>query len=128
MPGHRVGRSQSHVSGGGREPESAKRTQDRVETLGHDGSVTSNRSTAHRNSIVPGMRLTLRVCADVLGVTTGFVRGEIKDGQLRAVVAIKRPGGRTLYRVDLEDFRDYCRKYCPRVLDLLPKRSPVAHA
>lgn len=59
--------------------------------------------------------LTTRQAADLLGVPTDFVRGEIKDGRLVAAVAITRPSGRVYRRIDRGDFVTYCRKWCPRV-------------
>jgi len=57
--------------------------------------------------------LSTRDCADVLGVDADFIRGEIHDERLRAVITIKRDGKRTVYRVSVEDFRAYCRRYAP---------------
>lgn len=50
--------------------------------------------------------LTTNDCADLLGVSTGFVRGEIRDGRLCAR-AISRPGKRMLYRIAAPDFKTY---------------------
>lgn len=58
--------------------------------------------------------LTVRQAADLLGVPTEFVRGEIVDGRLLASVEIKRPGGRTYRRIDRGEFVVYCRRWCPR--------------
>lgn len=59
--------------------------------------------------------LTLREAADIIGVDTEFVRGEIVDGRLLAAVEIRRPGGRTYRRIARADFLVYCRAWCPRV-------------
>lgn len=58
--------------------------------------------------------LTTRDCADLLGMSTGFIRGEIEDGRLPA--AVYEPddgGGRRVYRIDWTDFVAYCRRYWP---------------
>lgn len=58
--------------------------------------------------------LTTRQAADLIGVDTEFVRGEILDGRLHAAIEIRRPSGRTYRRIALRDFRSYCSKWCPR--------------
>lgn len=58
--------------------------------------------------------LTVRQAADILGVPTAFVRGEIVDGRLHAAVEIRRPGGRTYRRIARADLLAYCRKWYPR--------------
>ncbi len=69
--------------------------------------------------------LTTRECADVLGVSATFVREEIQDGRLDAQI-LDRPvlEGRTrskrIYRVEMAVFRDYCQRWCPRVVSKLP--------
>lgn len=70
-------------------------------------------------------RLTTRQCAEYLGVTTNFVRGEIREGRLIAVVNVKR-GARSLIRIALTDLRSYCEQHCPRVLTSLPHDVPRA--
>lgn len=60
--------------------------------------------------------LTTGQCAAILGVTSQFIRDEIKDGRLLAEVRILRPSGRTYYRIGLEDFRAYCRIWSPSAL------------
>lgn len=60
--------------------------------------------------------MTTRECADVLGVGTAFIRGEVDDGRLRAVVSIRRPSGRTHYRIAVSDFRAYCATWSPGAL------------
>jgi hypothetical protein len=42
--------------------------------------------------------LTTRDCANRLGVSTGFIVGEIRDGRLAATV-LQRDGYRTVYRI-----------------------------
>lgn len=61
--------------------------------------------------------LTTRACADYLGVSTGFIRGEIKDERLRAAIVIRRDSGRTVYRISQADFKDYCLQWCPSALE-----------
>jgi len=56
----------------------------------------------------------MREVADIIGVNTEFVRGEILDGRLRAAVEIRRPSGRTYRRVTRADFLTYCQQWCPR--------------
>jgi hypothetical protein len=46
----------------------------------------------------------------MIGVDTGFVRGEVRDGRLKAYT-IKRPGKRTIFRVRDTDFRIYLRAH-----------------
>lgn len=64
--------------------------------------------------------LTTRQCADILGVSTSYVREELKSGRLKGD-AIPRPlsEGRKwswrLYRIYPADFRAYCERYWPRV-------------
>jgi len=65
--------------------------------------------------------LTMRQAADVLGVDTDFLRGEVLDGRLRAAVEIRRPGGRTYRRIARGDFLAYCAKWCPRAACRLSK-------
>jgi len=55
----------------------------------------------------------MREAADIIGVDTEFVRGEILDGRLHAAVEIRRPSGRTYRRIARGDFLAYCRKWCP---------------
>lgn len=64
--------------------------------------------------------LTSGDVAQVLGVSTGFIRGEVKEGRLRAAVAIERPSARTLYRFDPIDVRAYCERYSKSALERLP--------
>ena len=54
--------------------------------------------------------LSTSQCADLLGVSAGFVRGEIRDGRLRASKLI-RPGKRTVYRVAAVEFATYLGKH-----------------
>jgi hypothetical protein len=65
--------------------------------------------------------LTMRQAADVLGVDTDFLRGEVLDGRLRAAVEIRRPSGRTYRRIARGDFLAYCVKWCPRTACRLAK-------
>lgn len=57
--------------------------------------------------------LTTRQCADRLGVSTDFIRGEIGDRRLKAHV-VAREKKRTIYRVTAEDFGAYLRRYYGR--------------
>ena len=50
--------------------------------------------------------LSTRQCAVQIGVSTSFIRGEIRDGRLRAQQLV-RDGKRPVYRVALSDFRVY---------------------
>lgn len=49
---------------------------------------------------------TTRDVADILGVSTQYVRLQVRDGRLHATVARKR-NHRTLYRFSLRDVRSY---------------------
>lgn len=55
-------------------------------------------------------RLTTRDCADRLGVSTGFIIGEIRDGRLAATLC-EREGKRTIYRIAPADFEAYQRRH-----------------
>lgn len=55
-------------------------------------------------------KLGTRDCADRLGVSSGFIIGEIRDGRLKAMV-IERKGFRTIYRVAEEDLQAYLREH-----------------
>lgn len=62
------------------------------------------------NEIKPGAWLTTRQCADRIGVSTDFIRGEIEDRRLKAHV-VARDKKRLVYRVSLEDFEAYLRRH-----------------
>lgn len=65
-------------------------------------------------------KLTTRDCADILGVSTGFIRGEIREQRLVAITTERRtPRGdvRCLYRIELGDFRRYCEQHWKGALD-----------
>lgn len=57
--------------------------------------------------------LTTRDCADLLGVSTAFIRGEIDDGRLVADVYDDDEKGRRIIRIDRTDFIAYCKRYWP---------------
>ncbi len=57
-----------------------------------------------------GPPLTTRDCADRLGVTPGFIVGEIRSGRLVGIV-LARIGRRCVYRVEQESFAAYVRRY-----------------
>lgn len=58
--------------------------------------------------------LTTRECADAIGMTTQFIRGEILDGRLTAR-ASKPPGRqRTTFRVHVDDFAVYRDRHWPK--------------
>lgn len=63
-----------------------------------------------------GSKLTTGECARVLGTTTAYVRGEIRDGRIPDAIQFKRPNGRTFYRVPLAAFRAYCEAFAPAAL------------
>jgi excisionase family DNA binding protein len=54
--------------------------------------------------------LTTRDIADRLGVSTGFIVGEIRDGRL-AALQLRRTGKRTVYRVSEADFDAYVARH-----------------
>lgn len=68
--------------------------------------------------------LTPRECADALGVTAHYIRGEIADGMLSAE-KIERPvregcqRSHPIIRIYHEDWQAYVRKYWPRFYDKL---------
>lgn len=66
-------------------------------------------------------KFTTRECAEVLGVTPAFIRGEILDGRLEAITIQRH--ATMIYRVTLSAFRTYCEKYAPRALAHLPHAS-----
>jgi hypothetical protein len=57
--------------------------------------------------------LSTRQCADFIGVTVHFVRGEIRDGRIRAR-KLERDGKRPIYRVSADDFNAYVSKHWSR--------------
>ena len=52
--------------------------------------------------------LSTRQAANIVGVDTAFIRGEVADGRLKGYT-IKRPNKRALYRVRRSDFELYLR-------------------
>lgn len=54
--------------------------------------------------------LTPAVCARRLGMTTGFIRGEIHDARLKARI-FQREGKRRVYRIQQADFDAYVERY-----------------
>jgi predicted DNA-binding transcriptional regulator AlpA len=56
--------------------------------------------------------LKTRECAVLLGVTTAYIVGEIKDGRLPARVRTT-PDGRIRYRVCVDDWRLYIARHWP---------------
>lgn len=63
--------------------------------------------------------LTTGQCATALGVSTDYVRGEIRDGRLIAEVVARepRPGRRRAYRairIHPGPWRAYLRRYWPQ--------------
>lgn len=58
--------------------------------------------------------LTTRDCADLLGMSTGFIRGEIEDGRLAAdIYEPDDASGRKVYRIEWAAFMRYCERYWP---------------
>jgi predicted DNA-binding transcriptional regulator AlpA len=51
-------------------------------------------------------------CAVLIGVSSDYIVGEIKDGRLPARVNLS-PKGRTRYRVWVEDWQAYVVRYWP---------------
>jgi hypothetical protein len=60
--------------------------------------------------------LRTRECAAVLRVSCGFIRGEIKDGRLVALV-YQCEGKRASYRVTPEAWRAYVARYWPNIME-----------
>jgi excisionase family DNA binding protein len=56
--------------------------------------------------------LKTRECAVLLGVTTRYIVGEIRDGRLPARYRVM-PSGRIRYRVSVEDWRAYVQQHWP---------------
>ena len=54
--------------------------------------------------------LSTALCAARIGVTTGYVVGEIRDGRLAAMV-LSRPGKRACYRVSEPAFESYLARH-----------------
>ena len=54
--------------------------------------------------------LSTRQAADIIGMDADFVRGEVLDGRLRAII-IQRPGKRRVFRIRAADFSIYMLKY-----------------
>lgn len=67
----------------------------------------------------PAKYLSPQTCADALAVSDDFIRGEIKGGRLPAIV-FPRPSGRSVYRIDPDDFTAYVARYWQRVLHVEP--------
>ena len=70
---------------------------------------------SHHVEMIGGRRstdpcLTTRDCASRLGVSTEFIRGEIRDGRLKALV-IERPPNRLIFRVSERELAEYVRRY-----------------
>lgn len=63
--------------------------------------------------------LTPQRCADALEMSDEFIRGEIKGGRLPAIV-LKRSSGRSVYRIDPDDFTAYVARHWQRVLRVEP--------
>jgi len=56
-------------------------------------------------------KLKTSECAELLGVSTDFILDEIKDGRLPALKTAR--GQRSIYRIEVDDFREYCRRHWP---------------
>jgi hypothetical protein len=56
--------------------------------------------------------LKTRECAVLLGVTTRYIVGEIRDGRLPARCR-EMPSGRIRYRVSVDDWRLYVQTHWP---------------
>ncbi len=79
------------------------------------GEVAERRRSTRQEARIDGQRatdprLTTRDCGDRLGVSPGFIVGEIRDGRLPALV-LEREGLRTIYRITPRDFEGYCRRF-----------------
>jgi hypothetical protein len=78
--------------------------------------MTDRRDPARQTPRPVGRRatdptLTTRDCANQLGVSPGFVVGEIRDGRLLAQV-LERPGRKAVYRVSILQLKAYQGKFC----------------
>jgi hypothetical protein len=58
--------------------------------------------------------LSPQECAAVVTMSDEFIRGEIRERRL-AARQFKRPSGRSVYRIDPDDFRAYLEKHWPKV-------------
>jgi hypothetical protein len=55
---------------------------------------------------------------------TGFIRGEIVEGRLRATV-LKKPGMRAAYRISEAHFAEWCARYCWSSSHLVERAHPL---
>ncbi|MDP3717112.1 MAG: hypothetical protein Q8T13_05000 [Acidobacteriota bacterium] len=68
--------------------------------------------------MTPIILLSTAEFGELLGMTAQFVRGEMRDGRLRADFEIDRPGKGKIYKFTPTTFVRYCQQYCPRALEL----------
>lgn len=59
-------------------------------------------------------KLSPKACADILGLSSDYIVGEIKDGRLPARERQYAGSGRRRYLVEPEDFAAYIDQYWPR--------------
>lgn len=59
-------------------------------------------------------RLSTTACARALGVTGEFIRGEIREGRLKARISKPEGRRRAKYRIDAADFDAYVREHWPK--------------
>ncbi len=57
--------------------------------------------------------LTTSDCAQKLGMTGAYIRGEIRDGRLKARI-FSEGRKRAKYRIEAEDFTAYVERYWPK--------------
>lgn len=57
--------------------------------------------------------LTTSDCARALGMTSQFIRGEIRDGRLRARIYTNPERRRARYSIKAEDFTAYVKQHWP---------------
>ncbi len=86
-----------------------------------DGQRSGAILGCHRATDPP---LTTRDCADWMGVTTEFIRGEIDDGKLEAEDVMVN--GRRIIRVHLDEFRAYLQKIGWKRIPKQPGRNDPA--
>jgi excisionase family DNA binding protein len=59
--------------------------------------------------------LTTGQCAERIGLTDEYIRGEIKDGRLPAREHRYATSGRVRYRIEPEDFDAYVERHWPKL-------------
>lgn len=56
-------------------------------------------------------KLTTAECARYLGMSTDFIRGEVRDGRLKALIFKPKGRRRAKYTIEREDFTAYVQEH-----------------